>query len=295
MAPGAVGRSAEDHGAAAHLRELGWAGLASAGQLQRIFWRRRRSRNGSKCTETRTGRYSPAAMVSICKGASLTTYLKGVDNGWGSDTTRDAQRAPPRRAFCPTRRAGVAIGPHGMDQGLSRSRESHPQSHARRAGHHDRLRGARRWPYVLATTPRAKRWRSPAPWPPSCSSRRPPSDADLFLILRVFDPDNNEVTFMGSTDPHTPIANGWLRASHRALDPERTTASTARTIPTTASTRLSRARRSNAMWSSLPPASWCRSGWRVATHRTWKGLRVRRASSVISGSSSTTPAEAPAV
>jgi predicted acyl esterase len=24
---------------------------------------------------------------------------------------------------------------------------------------------------------------------------------------------------MGSTDPNTPIANGWLRASHRALDP----------------------------------------------------------------------------
>jgi hypothetical protein len=46
-------------------------------------------------------------------------------------------------------------------------------------------------------------------------------DADLFVIVRVFDPDGKEVTFMGSTDPNTPIANGWLRASHRALDPER--------------------------------------------------------------------------
>ena len=46
-------------------------------------------------------------------------------------------------------------------------------------------------------------------------------DADLFLIVRVFDPDGNEVTFMGSTDPNTPIANGWLRVSHRALDPDR--------------------------------------------------------------------------
>jgi hypothetical protein len=27
---------------------------------------------------------------------------------------------------------------------------------------------------------------------------------------------------MGSTDPNTPIANGWLRASHRRLDPKRT-------------------------------------------------------------------------
>jgi uncharacterized protein len=44
-------------------------------------------------------------------------------------------------------------------------------------------------------------------------------DADLFLIVRVFDPQGKELTFMGSTDPNTPIANGWLRASHRRLDP----------------------------------------------------------------------------
>jgi predicted acyl esterase len=48
------------------------------------------------------------------------------------------------------------------------------------------------------------------------------TDADLFLIVRVFDPQGTEVTFMGSTDPNTPIANGWLRASHRRLDPART-------------------------------------------------------------------------
>jgi hypothetical protein len=43
-------------------------------------------------------------------------------------------------------------------------------------------------------------------------------DADLFLVLRVFTPDLREVTFMGAIDPHTPIAQGWLRASHRKLD-----------------------------------------------------------------------------
>ena len=47
-------------------------------------------------------------------------------------------------------------------------------------------------------------------------------DADLFLIVRVFDPQGKELTFMGATDPNTPIANGWLRASHRRLDPART-------------------------------------------------------------------------
>ena len=47
-------------------------------------------------------------------------------------------------------------------------------------------------------------------------------DADLFLIFRVFDSDGEEVTFQGAIDPHTPIAQGWLRASHRKLDPELT-------------------------------------------------------------------------
>jgi uncharacterized protein len=48
-------------------------------------------------------------------------------------------------------------------------------------------------------------------------------DADLFLIVRVFDPEGQEVTFQGALDPHTPIAHGWLRASQRKLDPDVTT------------------------------------------------------------------------
>jgi uncharacterized protein len=49
------------------------------------------------------------------------------------------------------------------------------------------------------------------------------SDADIFAILRVFDPDGNEVTFQGAIDPHTPVGQGWLRASHRKLDREMST------------------------------------------------------------------------
>jgi predicted acyl esterase len=44
-------------------------------------------------------------------------------------------------------------------------------------------------------------------------------DADFFVVFRVFSPDMREVVFMGAIDPHTPIAQGWLRASHRKLDP----------------------------------------------------------------------------
>jgi predicted acyl esterase len=45
------------------------------------------------------------------------------------------------------------------------------------------------------------------------------ADADIFVVFRVFTPDMREVVFMGAIDPHTPIAQGWLRASHRKLDP----------------------------------------------------------------------------
>ena len=49
------------------------------------------------------------------------------------------------------------------------------------------------------------------------------TDADLFLVLRVFKPDMTEVTFRGANDPHAPVAQGWLRASHRKLDPKMST------------------------------------------------------------------------
>jgi predicted acyl esterase len=47
------------------------------------------------------------------------------------------------------------------------------------------------------------------------------TDADVFLVLRLFDPTGKEVTFVGSNDPRTPIGIGWLRASQRKLDPEK--------------------------------------------------------------------------
>lgn len=46
------------------------------------------------------------------------------------------------------------------------------------------------------------------------------NDADLFLVVRAFEPGGTEIVFRGAIDPNTPIAQGWLRVSHRALDPE---------------------------------------------------------------------------
>ena len=47
------------------------------------------------------------------------------------------------------------------------------------------------------------------------------TDMDLFLTVRLFDPDRKEVTFVGANDPQAPVSQGWLRISHRKIDPER--------------------------------------------------------------------------
>ena len=48
------------------------------------------------------------------------------------------------------------------------------------------------------------------------------TNADIFAVLGVYDPQGKEVVFQGALDPHTPVAQGWLRASHRKLDPKLT-------------------------------------------------------------------------
>ena len=50
------------------------------------------------------------------------------------------------------------------------------------------------------------------------------SDADIFAVLRVFTGDLTEVVFQGAIDPHTPVGQGWLRASHRQARQETVTA-----------------------------------------------------------------------
>jgi predicted acyl esterase len=46
-------------------------------------------------------------------------------------------------------------------------------------------------------------------------------DTDLFLVVRVFTPDMEEIAFHGALDENKPIALGWLRTSHRKVDEEK--------------------------------------------------------------------------
>ena len=47
------------------------------------------------------------------------------------------------------------------------------------------------------------------------------TDADLFLTLRVADPSGRDVTFVSGQDPRGCVGFGWLRASHRKTDADR--------------------------------------------------------------------------
>lgn len=46
-------------------------------------------------------------------------------------------------------------------------------------------------------------------------------DFDLFLTVRLFREDDSEVLFVGAVEPNAPLTQGWLRASHRKRDEER--------------------------------------------------------------------------
>jgi len=48
------------------------------------------------------------------------------------------------------------------------------------------------------------------------------TDMDIFAAIRVFDPGGKEISFVGAHEP-TTMTKGWLRVSHRKLDPERST------------------------------------------------------------------------
>lgn len=47
------------------------------------------------------------------------------------------------------------------------------------------------------------------------------TDADVFLTVQLLDTKDRPVLFVGAVDPNAPLSLGWLRASHRRLDEER--------------------------------------------------------------------------
>ncbi len=143
-------------------------------------------------------------------------FLKGADNGWDQQppvklqvrhidgfVERDEDDWPLPR----TQWTRFYLDPDGMV--LSRTRPVRSAATGFSA-FGDGL--------TFLTSPLEEEMELTGPAAVKCFVSSSTTDADLFIVLRVFSPDGDEVVFQGAIDPHTPIAQGWLRASHRKLD-----------------------------------------------------------------------------
>ena len=144
-------------------------------------------------------------------------FLKGEDTGWGEQprvqllvrhTDKFAERAEDDWPIPRTEWIKLYLNPDGLTLDRERPSDSAMVSYG---GFSDGLT------FMSQPLKEATEITGPAAAKLWLSSET--EDADVFLVVRVFDPDGAEVVFQGAVDPHTPIAQGWLRASHRKLDP----------------------------------------------------------------------------
>jgi uncharacterized protein len=147
-------------------------------------------------------------------------FLRGEDTGWteqprvqlqvrhvdGRFHTRHENEWPLAR----TRWERLWL--HGIDRSLRVERPSHEQ-----VIEYDPLELG----LLFCTPPLEARTEITGPLSAHLYVSSSSTDADLFLVVRVYDPDGDEVTFQGSVAPNAPVTQGWLRASQRRLDPAR--------------------------------------------------------------------------
>ncbi|MBI3078881.1 MAG: peptidase S15, partial [Deltaproteobacteria bacterium] len=148
-------------------------------------------------------------------------FLKGADNGWdreprvllnirhlGKFVLRKEREWPLAR----TRWTRLYLNP--AEQSLSWQ----PVATEGKVGYRAMQEGV-----TFRTPPFAKETEITGPVAARLFISSSTSDADLFLVVQLFDAGGKEVTFAGAVEPRAPIAQGWLRASHRKLDPKLST------------------------------------------------------------------------
>ena len=145
-------------------------------------------------------------------------FLKGIDNGWDRQPKVQLNVRHPGEKFvlrhenewplARTRWTELHLDPDGM-------RLTNAPAGAERTVEYDAMGEG----VTFSTPPLERETEITGPSALKLNVSSSTRDADLFVVLRVFDPDGKEVVFQGALDPHTPIAQGWLRASHRKLDP----------------------------------------------------------------------------
>ncbi len=144
-------------------------------------------------------------------------YLKGIDNGWERQPpvllqVRHVDRFVPRaeEAWPIPRTRWTRF----YLDAASRTLSQQPGAALGAVGYDALGEGV-----TFATPPLAQGTEMTGPASAKLYVSSSTADADIFAVLRVFDPNGREVDFQGALDPHTPVGQGWLRASHRRLDP----------------------------------------------------------------------------
>jgi len=147
-------------------------------------------------------------------------FLKGEDNGWDEHPPilldiRQADGAITRREENEWPLARTRWTKLYLDAASGALLESAPEEPAQRS--YQALGEAA----LFTTSPLPDQIELTGPMAAKLYVSSSTKGMDLFATVQAFRPDGAEVTFPGATDPAAPIAQGWLRVSHRKLDPKR--------------------------------------------------------------------------
>jgi predicted acyl esterase len=198
----------------------GGLGLHSRGNFEGFA----RAGSAAKWLEVHTGRHEELFYTG--HGVDLQRrffdrFLKGADNGWDDEppvmlTIRHADGTVRRRGETAWPLARTAWTRWYLDANASELVPSGPPQAAASAafdGHGDGT--------TFTSAPLGTPLEITGPMVADLQVSTEADDTDLFLTLRAFGPDGHEVTFRGANDPGAPLSQGWLRLSHRAIDPAR--------------------------------------------------------------------------
>ena len=205
------------NGAAVFRRQLGRPGPASARQFRRLRARGLQAEVAGgarhRALDAFLHRLRPRAAAAL-----LRLFPARQEGRLEQAAEGAAANPPPRREIRCARRKRMADQAHAMDQVLSRSRRAWRSTTKKPSGSAKLAFEAMGEGLTFLTPVLEHDTEITGPSALKLFASSSTKDADFFIVLRVFTGDLKEVVFQGAIDPHTPIAQGWLRASHRKLD-----------------------------------------------------------------------------
>lgn len=149
-------------------------------------------------------------------------FLKGLDNGWQNEPPVTLAIRAPDGVTARTATSWPLPGTQWSRYALDASNRSMAAGAApsapAEAGYTATGDGV-----TFTTAPFSSTTEFTGPLAARLWVRSSTADMDLFAVVRLIDPEGRDVTFHGGTNPAVPAAAGFLRVSHRAVDPAKST------------------------------------------------------------------------